>query len=290
MKSFFHKIFDSKYETTRINIGEILSKKELLIAVFPPELDISYQLLSFIAGMKYQFLYCQLYFHENFVRFFKQISSLGNIEILPYQDFMPKRNAILFNFWKDCDFRSDIVLSENSLLMDIDNSMNVEITPYPKSELEFFENATTIFSFPFSQSKLQIELIRDRSHLFHNSDIHIVMYITSDKNAKYYESIIKTIKQDFGANFYLTGIPYDGDAFINVKNIKDADLFQNFIFATNSNLFISDDKVLLTIFQSFSNSLLYFGKNNTFSTIPCLLPKDVFELKNRIQEICERKD
>jgi len=185
--------------------------------------------------------------------------------------------------------QEDIVSCQQTLIIDMKQEFNLKMLPQPKSELQLLESFATIFSFPLKKHEVTIKPIKDHSFFLENRGLHIVLDVNEAKYAKYYESIIKMVKNECNANFYITGIPYEQETFIHVVNIKMDDILQLYTIASNADLFVTDDYSLLIILKKYIPNALFFGKENSFSDIPCLHPKNIFELKNLILEMNHKR-
>jgi hypothetical protein len=216
--------------------------------------------------------------------FFVHLSFSDKAQFVTYHNFIPCENAVLFNFQTDCHFQEDIAASRQTIIADMKQEFNLKFSPAPKTELQLLERFANHFAFPLKKELIAIKPIRETKTFFDNNGMHIVLDINEAKFAKYYESIIKMVKNERNANFYLTGIPFEQDAFIHVANVKMDDIFELFKLASNADLFITDDYSLLIILKKYIKNTLFFGKEGAFNDVPCLHPKNIFELKNLILE------
>lgn len=280
---------ESDTDLEKINFGKILAERKILCVLFPDHLEISYQLFSYIAGWKDLFQSFYFCFSEHLLAFFEHLSFSEHTEFVLHHNFVPCENAVLFNFLTDSHFQEDISACRQTIIADLGQEFNLKFSPAPKSEMQLLERFAQTFSYPLQKQSLELKSSKSPTVLDDNKGFHIVLDLEEPKFTKYYESIIKMVKNDWNANFYLTRTPYEQDAFIHVKNMKLNDVYQLCKAASDADLFVTDDDSLLIILKKYIKNALFFGKEGTFSDIPCLHPKNIFELKNLIQEIFDKK-
>ncbi|MCD4818871.1 MAG: hypothetical protein K8S23_09285 [Candidatus Cloacimonetes bacterium] len=279
--------FSENISFNKIDFGNILFEKKNLSVVFSTDFVENYELFSYIAFWEVAFENFELYFPKDLFNFFQNLAFSNNIKNFLYDEFDTRKDTILLIFNDEFLKNKKLKHFENSILIDKNSLCNLQFVPNSKTNLDLIYKFSDFMSLPFSKSKLSMKQIEDRSKFFENDNKNVVLDIGKSKHIKYIESLIKILKQHFSANFYLTDSFYEGNAFINVKNIQNNEIFELYILAKNADFFLSDNEEIFNIFDDFDIDQIFLGKSNTFENVKCVHPKNIFEIRSVLEEMME---
>ena len=271
---------ESNLSFNKIDFGDILSERKKLSVIFSNDFFENYELFSYIAFWNEDFEDFELFFPKESFTFFQNLAFSDNIKYFLYDEFESLQNTIALIFNDEFLKNKKLKDYENSIIIDKNSLGNLQFVPNSKTNLDLIYKFSDFIALPFNKSTLTMKQTEDRSYFFVNDNKNVVLDIGKSKHIKYIESLIRILKQHFSANFYLTDSFYEGNAFINVKNIQNLEIFELYKLAKNADFFLSDNEEIIEMFYDFDIDQIFLGKSDTFENVKCIHPKNIFEIRS----------
>jgi len=271
---------ESNLSFNKIDFGDILSERKKLSVIFSNDFFENYELFSYIAFWNEDFEDFELFFPKESFTFFQNLAFSDRIKYFLYDEFESLQNTIALIFNDEFLKNKKLKDYENSIIIDKNSLGNLQFVPNSKTNLDLIYKFSDFIALPFNKSTLTMKQTEDRSYFFVNDNKNVVLDIGKSKHIKYIESLIRILKQHFSANFYLTDSFYEGNAFINVKNIQNLEIFELYKLAKNADFFLSDNEEIIEMFYDFDIDQIFLGKSDTFENVKCIHPKNIFEIRS----------
>ena len=293
--SLFKNIFSRKLAWEQQSFTGIVAKGESIV-VFCPEN--SYQttiILSHILNWKEHFTNISIILPAYDYPFFNRVSVDAEICYLNLNDIVkPFKNAVIFNFNSNKKIYKILKHCNNSTILDINNSANMQFIPAPQDPVlllkkfaDFFDFSWELVNYDLDVSKS--ELMVAYHQLIKNRFKNFVLHFSNEISTKMIETIIQTVKHEFAANIYFTGKNITSKDFINIEIIQVTNLLELFNLAKNSDILITDKIEIAGTFVDIGITQVFLGKNFGNSTLKCIEQKDISALKSVIKDALEKQ-
>ena len=293
MKSFMN-IFKHKSSWEQHSFTDIVASGEKIVIFCPEDSYKTYMILSHILSWKDHFKQITIILPDYEYTFFKKIyqdekTKYFNID----DDIKPFNNSVIFNLSSMKKNRKILDHCKNSSILDINNPANLQFIPAPKDSLILLKKFAYFFDFSWERYQFNIEISKSELLFAHSQFIknrfkNFILDFSNNLSVKKIEKIVQTIKHEFSANIYFTGKRIHNKDFINIEERQVANLLDLYKLSKVSDLFITDKTEIAGVFADLDIDQIFLGSN--FNTIPlkCIEQKNIFEIKNIIQDILDK--
>lgn len=111
---------------------------------------------------------------------------------------------------------------------------------------------------------------------------NFVLEISDNYSARSLEGLIKMYKQNFSANLYLSDKIINTKDLINIAPIERKDLYELYLLAKSSDLFITDKANIAELFAVLGDTVILLGDKRSEKNVKCFGTKDLFMMKDFI--------
>lgn len=293
MKSI-KNLFIRKLSWEQHSFTDIVASGEQLMIFCPEDSFKTYILLSYILSWKDHFKKIVIVLTDYNYTFFKEIDQ---DEITKYFNInniiKPYNNSVIFNFNYNKITHKILDLCKNSTIMDINNQANLQFIPTPKDPIALLRKFADFFDFSWKSSQFKIAISKSELALVHDRFIrnrfkNFILDFSNSISTKKIEEIVQTIKHEFSANIYFTGKRIHDKDFINIEEIQAESLLGLYKLAKVSDLFITDKIEVAGVFADLNVNQIFIGSKLSNSSLICVEQKNIFEMKNIIQDILNK--
>lgn len=295
--SFIKNIFGKKAPSQPHNFSQVMQKKEYCVAFLPDDYYQDFEIISYLANWDELFANIVIFSSEYNFGFHKKLQNVGKIQFRIFEPGQPLfQESVILNFSASKDVQRYLTRSSKSTIADINNLANMQFLPEPRDANELLVKFAHFYKIPLQRRDLIIELSPAEWEIIKRRLIQNRFYNFSfdcDKqfSSKIMESYVKSFKQNFSANIYLTDKTFVSKEMINIEEIHVHDLYELFCLAVVSDLFITTKSGLAKMLGELGNIVLLLGNETGVKNVKSVPIKELFTLKNIIRHhLSERKE
>jgi len=286
MKSIFKKIFTEKNDP--VDFTKIITEREKLVVIFPDATNQTYEIFSYILNWEKLFKEFLFILPEFSLPFFQHLNMLKNAVFYELDSIIESvKNSVIINFNESEKINRFLKSSINSIIISTYNYANLQFIPHSENSLKLLNNFADFFSFPFTKKQI---LLKNKPEFFSNvskKNFKIIFSLKKRNNLKHFNKLIQKLKLYFSVQTYIIDRNFQKFKEPNIK--QNISLLKLFLLLNENCILLSDDVELIKLFSHFNVNEVYLGKNKFNKDIKSTLPQNVFELKNIIQDILDRK-
>jgi len=288
------KIFNRKLSWEPHNFTDNVTSGEKIVIFCPEDSYKTFLILSRVLGWKNHFQQIIMILPNYEFAFFNKIYQNKIVKYYNVDDEIKSfNNSVIFNFSLLKKNRKILDHCKNSSILNITNPANLQFIPIPKDSLSLLKKFADFFGFPWESYQFNIEF--SKSELLGMEDLFIknrfknfILDFSSQFSSKKIGKIVQTIKNEFSANIYFIGKKIHDKDFINIEEIEVANLLELHNLAKVSDLFITDKPEIAGLFAYLDIDQIFLGSNFDCGSLKCVEQKNIFEMKNVIEDILKK--
>ena len=294
--SFIKKIFTKKKSQHVHDFTQIMQKKEHCFAFLPDDFYQDFEIVSYLVNWNELFSNITVFTSDYNHVFCSKLINTGKISFRIFKPGQPLFNeSVILNFSDSKEIQKYVARNQNSTIADINNLSNIQFLPLPKNANELITKFAQFYNLPLQKNELNIELTQAEKEILNNRFIqnrfHNFVFDCDKKlSAKVMESYVKTIKQNFSANVYLTDKVFNSLEMINIKEMPIHNLYELFCIASVCDLYITNKPELARLFGELGIFVLFLGEEINMKNVRCAQTKELFIVKNIIQKHLKEKE
>ncbi|MDO9578388.1 MAG: hypothetical protein Q7J16_10925 [Candidatus Cloacimonadales bacterium] len=295
--SIIKNIFGKKAQSQPHNFSRVMQKKEYCVAFLPDDYYQDFEIISNLAGWDELFANIVIFSSTYNFAFYKKLQNAGKIQFRIFEPSQPLfQESVILNFSASKDVQRYLNRSSNSTIADINNLANMQFLPEPKDAKELLANFAKFYNISLQKKELTIELSPAEQEIIKQKFIqnrfpNFVFDCAKLFSARMMESYVKSFKQNFSANVYLTDKTFVSKEMINIEDKPVHNLYELFSLAATGDLFITTKPGLAKLLGELGYFVLLLGDETGVKNVRSVPIKELFTLKNIIQfHLKEKKE